>query len=158
MDTHTNAECRAAIDRGDLSMLKSVWKHRAETSGMFFRAVCAEQFEIAEWIVSEFPFVVDRIADSWGDTTPLMHCNTDEQVTFLLKHGADVRRKCKKERTALHRFCLGPRNIDILPLLARGADEQAVDMFWKSAIDYARMSNHPQLDVLENFHKRDSIC
>jgi hypothetical protein len=145
--------CIHAIRYNDAALLESSWSQRDKTYNYLSRAVRYDRFELAEWIIQRDPSCINRVTFHGGSWTPLMNCCSNEAVEFLLKRGADVTHRDIHKRTVLHVLCRYHPNVNILPLLALGLNELETDDDCESALYHAKESNHPQLDVLENYRK-----
>jgi ankyrin repeat protein len=146
---------------GDTRTLASRWENRNPEVCYLSIALKYEKFKAAAWIVKADPSSLNRLTPTHESTTlseflyswtPLMRCRSNEAVEFLLAHRANVFIRNQYGFTALHYLC-GCTSVNILPLLARGADERQRDDCGASALDYARTYSHPQLPVLENYRK-----
>lgn len=143
--------CYDAVVRGNIERLKLLWSIRDTSFNYLCTAMYYGHHEIAKWIIERDPSYVHVVRNDYNECTPLMECRTSKGLLLLLEHNVDIHAKTINGGTALHLICLWDTNVDILPLLARGANEREKDNFGKTPLDHAKTSKHPQLHAMKNF-------
>jgi ankyrin repeat protein len=162
---HHHMVCVAAIIKDNLPLLRSHWDKRGDFINYYLGRDAglhaynyltlalrqAKDNRVREWIVAADPGAVNRLCSD-GNTPLAGVMGRKKAVAYLLEHGADIHARDNEGLTPLYRFC-SSFITDVLPLLARGANEHEKAPNGKTALDQAIRYGHLQLPVLLNYRK-----
>ncbi|MFQ6036042.1 MAG: ankyrin repeat domain-containing protein, partial [Sedimentisphaerales bacterium] len=128
-----------ACDRGYLDMVKLLVDNAAEVNGRAMRRMT--------WGPS--------VIHSWTNLHMAAHAGHADVVEYLLNKGADIHARCTRGDEYLTPLHLAARNgrVDVVRrLLAKGADANLKSKEGRTALDFAREKNHPEVVELLRKH------
>jgi hypothetical protein len=138
------------IRENNVHGISLVWEHKTPNYPYLCEALENHSFDAARWILEKNPGAITDKASGWKNT-PLMMCTDDKEVQLLLDYGVDVNVQDDGGCTALHWFCWDEPQINLVPLLLRGANERITDI--ESEYPWGYATTHKQASLLEHFRK-----